>query len=162
MHDPEFSGRAVTAPDDALALLTAFVGRNDCSPGSAVVEVLCSLPVSGVWKAELTSGLLYWSPTVFDIYGFEIAAGPVNFARGMNSYHPEDREPLFDMIDRATRDRHGFSSNLRIKPGHAAGDEDGWIFIRAEARFHVNEHGLDEIYGSVGISDSDRCFIRAA
>jgi hypothetical protein len=162
MDDPAHSGRETMKTDDALALLAAFVGRNDCSPSSPVIEVLCSLPLSGVWKSELASGLLFWSPAVFDIYGFEMAEGPINFSRGMASYHPEDREPLFEMIDRATRDRHGFSFNLRIKPGDATDDDDGWIFLRTEAQFHVNEQGLDEIYGSVGVSGSDERFIRTA
>ena len=156
--------RHLASPDRlaALARLCEFVGPNPCDVNSPVVSIFCEAALAGFWRAELRTGLLYWSPCVYAIYGFERTPGAINFSRGMGCYHPEDRELLFEMIERATRVGHGFSFNLRIRPlDHPAGDPS-WRHIRTEARHHVNNAGEEEIFGSVAISNCTIRFIRPA
>jgi hypothetical protein len=100
---------------------------------------------AGLWTANLTKGLLYWSEEVYAIYGFPPSDGPIDFAAAMRCYPDEASNVLYDLIDQATQKACGFRFVLPLMPV-GAGQR---ITIKAIAAYRSYDDGQAEIYGVV-------------
>jgi PAS domain-containing protein len=105
----------------------------------------------GIWLADLTSGLLFWSEAVYPLYGFEVSEGPIDFARAMSCYHPDDMQVLLDVIEHVTRHGEGFVFRLRLR----AIGSDAYRPIICRARYRKNGMS-EEIYGAVALLARDQ------
>lgn len=98
----------------------------------------------GIWRAELDTGLVFWTESVFRIYGLEPNKGPVNIADAINSYHPEDREVVLNCVEEAARLKTGYRFVLRLQR------PDGEIvWVKSHAIFRENEDAGYELYGYI-------------
>ncbi len=102
-------------------------------------------PQSGLWTANLMTGLVYWSAEVYAIYGFEPGDGPIDFAAAMRCYPDEANTVLYDLIDRATSRCCGFRFVLPLLPVGATRR----ITIATIAAYRGGEDGTAEIFGVV-------------
>jgi PAS domain-containing protein len=73
----------------------------------------------GLWRLEIPSGILFWSPRAFEIYGQVYGPGPVDPALAIEMLVPQDRKRAADVMVRAIQDKTGFEYTLRIAIGGA-------------------------------------------
>lgn len=100
---------------------------------------------SGLWTANLTTGLLYWSDEVYPIYGFEPGDGPIDFAAAMRCYPDEASSVLYDLIDHAIQQTRGFRFVLPLTPFGASQR----ITISTIAAYQRSDDDVAEIFGVV-------------
>ena len=98
----------------------------------------------GIWRAELESGLVYWTESVFRIYGLEYSEGPVSITDAVHAYHPDDREVVLRCIEEAANRKSGFRFVLRLcRP-------DGEVvWVKSHGLFRESEEGNGELFGYI-------------
>ena len=98
----------------------------------------------GIWRAELDTGLVYWTDSVFHIYGLEPTKGPVNISDAINAYHSEDREVVLNCVEEAARLKSGFRFVLRLQRA-----DDEIIWVKSHGLYRKAKNGGDELYGYI-------------
>jgi hypothetical protein len=139
----------------ALSRLATSEGDERSVPPEAareMQEVLSTASLAGTWRAELETGLLYWSAELYKIYGFPPIDGPANFAAAMQCYDPADRLAILDAIDFAAREKCGFRLRLPLRPRNGAEQ----IFTHTIACFRQARSGGGELHGICAVTDWDR------
>jgi PAS domain S-box-containing protein len=105
----------------------------------------------GAWNNDLVARRVTWSPQLEKLFGL----APGSF-RGTNEHarelvHPEDREYVMEVINRAVERRTDFDVEFRfIRPD----GETGWMFVRGRPRF--DEAGIAVSMAGVAIDVSSR------
>lgn len=98
----------------------------------------------GIWRAELESGLVYWTESVFNIYGLKYENGPVSIPDAIAAYHPDDREVVLRCVEEAANHKSGFRFVLRLcRP-------DGEIiWVKSHGLFRISSEGKEELFGYI-------------
>jgi PAS domain S-box-containing protein len=68
----------------------------------------------GLWEWDISSGSVYWSDQLFNIYGFEPNEIKPTFESYLELVHPEDRARVSDIIKTSLENKTSFSHNERI------------------------------------------------
>ena len=68
----------------------------------------------GLWRAELATGLFYWSAESFRIHGMECSASPINLKQALGRYHVQDVQLLGSLMEDAAVSRCDFTATLRL------------------------------------------------
>ena len=69
---------------------------------------------AGHWYVDLVENTLYWSHEIYRIHGRDPATFTPDLASGIDAYHPDDREKVTAVINRAIEEREPFHFELRI------------------------------------------------
>lgn len=98
----------------------------------------------GIWRAELESGLVYWTESVFRIYGLQYTEGPVSITDAIQAYHPDDREAVLRCVEEAANRKSGFRFVLRLcRP-------DGEVvWVKSHGLYRVSDDGKEELFGYI-------------
>lgn len=135
--DPQLYIEVVDKPREPQSL--EEIGLSDAN----LLDALSQFDLYGVWRLELETGLLYWSPDVFKIHEMSYAKGPVDVRRAIEAYHPDDRELVASCVDQAAKRKSGFRFVLRLlKP-------DGtYKLVKSNGRYRKRADGTEEVYGT--------------
>jgi PAS domain S-box-containing protein len=68
----------------------------------------------GSWEWDITLDVVTWSDELYRIYGLDLAAGPVDYARYLESIHPEDREFVNETVRRALEEQRPYAFEHRV------------------------------------------------
>jgi PAS domain S-box-containing protein len=68
----------------------------------------------GSWEWDIRRDLVTWSDELYRIYGLDPAAGPVDYARYLESIHPEDREFVSATVRRAQEEQRPYAFEHRV------------------------------------------------
>ena len=98
----------------------------------------------GMWRAELASGLVYWTDSVFKIYGMDVRPGPVSIPKAIEAYHPDDRDVVLQCIEEAARKKTGFRFVLRLCRGKGE-----IVWVKSHGIYRINADGLEELFGYI-------------
>ncbi|PWV97673.1 hypothetical protein DFR52_106197 [Hoeflea marina] len=79
-----------------------------------VVDIAGTLFPLGLWRAELDTGLFYWSAETFRIHGMEFSAAPINLKQALSCYHAQDVQLMGRLVEDAAVGRSDFSAALRL------------------------------------------------
>jgi PAS domain S-box-containing protein len=99
----------------------------------------------GYWKLQLDSQTLFWSDSVYKIWGVEKENFKVNFESFFNSIHPDDQEEFVKAQSAAIADEYPLNFVHRIISG------DGSIkWVHEKGKLIKNDHGTPVIFeGSI-------------
>jgi signal transduction histidine kinase len=98
---------------------------------------------TGSFGWQVASGRLYWSAETFRIFEFESTADPT-LEQLFERTHPEDRQFVRDMVDKASRERKDFDYEHRLLMA------DGSVkFVRVRGHSSSAETGDFEFLGAV-------------
>jgi PAS domain S-box-containing protein len=99
----------------------------------------------GIWDMDFTTGMLEWSEILEAQYGLPPGTFAGTFDAFIERIHPDDREPVREIIAKATTSGADFSVQHRsVRP-------DGTVrWLNGAGRIHLDEHG--EPLRGVGIS----------
>ena len=102
--------------------------------------------MSGVahWRYDLVSGELFWSDVVYDIHGVDPGNYVPSLDRGLEVYHPEDRDRVAGLLLQAVAAKETCSFQARIvRP-------DGETrIVQSKAGCELDEHG--EVVALIGL-----------
>ncbi len=91
----------------------------------------------GSWEWNITANTINWTDELYRIYGRESENFEANFENFIACIHPDDREYVNGVIQKAYRDKTAFSFAHRIvKPN---GEES---FLDCKGNVYVNEEGV--------------------
>src|SRR5919198_588697 len=68
----------------------------------------------GSWEWDIRRDLVTWSDELYRLYGLDPAAGPVDYARYLESIHPEDREFVNATVRRAREEQRPYAFEHRV------------------------------------------------
>jgi hypothetical protein len=106
-----FEGNVETA-------LTCTANRNMLSfeEGSRVdyLKVFNQAHKVGTWEYVIDRQHVFWSPEVYDIHGLEAGIGPIDLARTVKFYHPDDARRVAEIMTKAIQLKSGFKCKLRL------------------------------------------------
>ena len=69
---------------------------------------------AGMWDWDMPTGILHWSPELFQIFGLDPERDRATFDAWRSVLHPEDRQAAEDHINEAIRDRRPLFNEYRI------------------------------------------------
>lgn len=69
----------------------------------------------GTWRVDTATGDCWWSRKVYEIHGLEVGDGPVELAKAIGVYHPDDARIVTLLMQRAISEQIGFSFVVRMK-----------------------------------------------
>lgn len=96
----------------------------------------------GVWKIDLATGKVLWSPDVYEIHELNYTEGSVDLTAAINAYHPDDAKMVAQLIDETIENKTGFRFVLRLKK------PDGTHkLVKCTARHRITDEGKEEIFG---------------
>lgn len=79
-----------------------------------IVDLLSSVYPLGIWRLEISSGLMYWNRDAFVIHGLRFSNEPVSLNQALARYHPEDAVLVEQLIEAATSGHNRFRYVMRI------------------------------------------------
>ncbi|MCI5073579.1 PAS domain-containing protein [Oricola sp.] len=127
--------REHTRPAQSLAA----IGLDDAS----LLDALAQFDLYGAWRLDLETGMVFWTPDVFEIHGLPYREGPVDLGQAIARYHPEDREMVANCIEEAATRKSGFRFVLRLTTPDGRSK-----LVKSSGRYRVNKQGGEEIYGT--------------
>lgn len=68
----------------------------------------------GYWSVDVSTRALYWSDTVYDIYGLSKENYTPELTSAIEFYHPEDRDRVQACVDAAVSNKEDFDFELRL------------------------------------------------
>lgn len=69
---------------------------------------------TGHWYIDLVDDDVFWSPEIYRIHGRDPATFSPSLADGIDAYHPEDRNRVTELVNRAIDQQVAFEFELRI------------------------------------------------
>lgn len=123
---------------DLPALEPNHIGLTDAE----IVELMSCQNRVGYWRSDLQAGQVFWSRNLFEIYGMDHTDGPISLTLANNAMHPEDLPYMFELLERAAKEKSGFHYILRLRNGH-----NGFKYVRSVGRFRLTPDGREELYG---------------
>lgn len=109
-----------------------------------VLDAISRFDAIGLWRANLTTGLVYWSDPVYEIYGWEPQEGAVNVAAAIEAYHPDDREVVARCMEETANHKKGYRFVLRLMQPDG---KYGWV--KSVGLYRQREDGTEEIFGYI-------------
>ena len=109
-----------------------------------VLDAISRFDAIGLWRANLTTGLVYWSEAVYEIHGWEPQTGAVNVAAAIEAYHPDDREVVTRCMEETANHKKGYRFVPRlIQP-------DGkYAWVKSVGLYRKRDDGTEEIFGYI-------------
>lgn len=101
-----------------------------------IVDLLGSVGPLGVWRLEISTGLMYWNPDVFLIHGLPVSDEPVSLAGVLSCYHPEDAVLVEQLIESVSAGHNGFRYVMRI-----GAQPDGYKLVALAGRYREANGG---------------------
>ncbi len=92
---------------------------------------------AGTWDWNVATGLIEWSPQMFELFGLDPRSSEASFASWRTALHPEDRELAENRIDQALKQHAPLDSDYRVI---LPGGQIRWI--NAEGVGVYDESGL--------------------
>lgn len=108
-----------------------------------LLHILSLFDPYGIWRLNVTSGLVYWTDDVFKIHDMEIASGPVDLKTALGKYHPEDKKIVTQLIEEAVEQKTGFCFVLRLKRKRG-----GYKLVKSTGKYLTTTDGSEEIVGT--------------
>ncbi|MEM7473244.1 MAG: chemotaxis protein CheB [Pseudomonadota bacterium] len=84
------------------------------TPFHAMAALLDEMGDVAHWSINLSNQNLRWSNRVFQIHGLPISDTAPNVEDAINFYHPDDRERVTELVDRAINKREPFAFKARL------------------------------------------------
>lgn len=131
---------AVGKPEPTKTSDPRSIGISDAE----VFQAMSRFAEIGIWRAELKSGLVYWTDSVFKIYGMAVHDGPVSIPKAIEAYHRDDRDVVLQCIEEAARKKTGFRFVLRLCRG-----KDEIVWVKSHGIYRVNDEGMEELFGYI-------------
>lgn len=96
----------------------------------------------GLWRAELSSGHLFFSERACRIFGLKPVSGPVNLSDLNRRFHTEDGPTVFSLVETVASEKGSFEIVARIS-------DDGADYrpVRFVGRYREAADGAGEIIG---------------
>ncbi len=91
----------------------------------------------GSWNWNLQTGEAIWSDQLYQIYGRDKEKGTPTMDAWLDHYHPDDRKPLQDTIDKAIKEDKYYSIDYRIFRENDG--QERWI--RSEGKIEKDSNG---------------------
>lgn len=85
--------------------------------GDEIVTLLGSVCPFGIWRAEISTGLVFWSEDAYRVHGMEYSEEPVSLKKALSRYHPEDAVIVEQLMETATTQRNGYRYVMRVQDG---------------------------------------------
>lgn len=114
--------------------------RHVGATGDELIELLGSFRPFGIWRAELETGLVFWSEDVYRIHGMEPSTEPVSLAEAINRYHPDDATMVAQLIETVSRNKSGYRFVLRLRR-----PDGSYKLVASAGRYRPDNGG--ELYG---------------
>ncbi|MCY4180814.1 MAG: PAS domain-containing protein, partial [Litoreibacter sp.] len=121
--------------NDVTKDITEASALADISSNS--LKLVETLSETGYWRVNLTDNSLFWSDRVFEIHGLDKESFTPSVENGLEAYHPDDRQMVADMVERAAKDGTGFSFKARIV--HANGKS---IWVKSLGEVVHDDNGV--------------------
>ena len=109
-----------------------------------ILDAISRFDAIGIWRANLTTGLVYWSEHVYEIYGWEPQDGAVNVAAAIEAYHPDDREVVARCMEETANHKKGYRFVLRLMQPDG---KYGWV--KSVGLYRKRDDGSEEIFGYI-------------
>jgi PAS domain S-box-containing protein len=79
-----------------------------------LVDMAEAMAGVGHWRLDAMTNDVSWSAQVFRIHGMEPSEGPIDLARAIDVYHPDDRPIVAAHVSAALRDGTPYAFELRV------------------------------------------------
>jgi hypothetical protein len=107
-----------------------------------IADLTCAFRRIGFWRADIASGLVYWSEGLFRIFEMEECAGPISVSAANGLIHPDDVVPLYELFEQAIVEKSAFHFILRLRTRGGI-----YRFVRSVGRYRPGPQGKDELFG---------------
>lgn len=97
----------------------------------------------GLWRSDLDSGHLFFSPEVSRLFGLPETDGPVNVGVGSEAIHPEDAPVALELLETISREKGSAQIVLRVRSGEA----EEYKYVRLVGCYRNRQDGTGEIIG---------------
>ncbi len=108
-----------------------------------LLYLLSCFDLYGMWRAELDTGLVYWTEDVFRIHRMEVSAGPINLKDAISRYHRDDQKFVAQAIEDVAKHKSAFRFVLRL--GGATDEQD---FVKCTGHYRESTLGRQEVWGT--------------
>ncbi|NKB51149.1 MAG: PAS domain-containing protein [Rhizobiaceae bacterium] len=109
-----------------------------------VLDAISRFDAVGLWRANLTTGLVYWSDIVYEIYGMEPQKGAVNVSAAIEAFHPDDREVVSRCMEEAANHKTGYRFVLRLNQ-----PDGNYAWVKSVGLYRKLDDGTEEIFGYI-------------
>ena len=79
-----------------------------------LLEMAQEMSRTGYWYVDLYNECVEWSPEVYRIHGLDPATFTPTLASGIDAYHPDDRERVAGLVQKAIENKEPFEFELRL------------------------------------------------
>lgn len=90
----------------------------------------------GTWEYIIDKRQVFWSPEIYEIHGLQYSTGPMDAARAVRFYDPEDAKRMAALMETAIRMKSGFQCVLRL--------------VRADGVMRVTESNCAPVLDAAG------------
>ncbi|MCD2173900.1 PAS domain-containing protein [Rhizobium sp. C4] len=97
----------------------------------------------GLWRSDLESGLVFFSPPISRLFGLPEQAGPVNVAAVRAAMHPEDAPFVLELLETISREKGSAQIVLRVRSSEA----EDYKYVRLVGRYRARDKDCGEIIG---------------
>lgn len=109
----------------ALAAEELAIIRNQLQSTAEAAQI-------GYWHADFATDQTTWTDKTYEIYGLDPRQGQLTVEKAIAGYHPDDRQQVADLVERARTEGKPFQFDLRI--------------VRPDKEIrHVRVHGHPEL-----------------
>ena len=109
-----FALLAVTLLVVGATIAEREAGRGELLALASGLREAQALAHIGSWEWDMRRDLVTWSDELYRIYGLDPSAGPVDYARYLESIHPEDREFVNATVRRAREEQRPYAFEHRV------------------------------------------------
>ena len=88
--------------------------KNNTANQTRLLALAERMVALGYWQFEIASRKITWSDEVFRIHGLPRGNVEPDYAQLLELYHPQDREVLANLVDRALRTGEGYDFEARV------------------------------------------------
>lgn len=97
----------------------------------------------GLWRSDLESGLLFFSPEVSRLFGLPASNGPVDVGAVSDAIHPEDAPVALELLETISREKGSAHIVLRLR----SSETEEYKYVRLVGRYRAGADGRGEIIG---------------
>lgn len=110
--------------------------------GQDLMDLLSMYDPYGIWRIDLETGKVHWSPDVYQIHGLDYTEGVVDLNAALAAYHPEDAKMIAQLLEETITKKTGYRFVLRLKK-----PDGSYKMVKSIAKYRINRNGKAEIYG---------------
>lgn len=68
----------------------------------------------GYWEMDLSNGHIFWSQELYKLHGIDPSKGAPHYKQLLEMIHPDDRQHMKNLLEKATKDENSHENKLRI------------------------------------------------